>query len=220
MVLAIAVILIACCYSCHLVDGVISSKSSSTTKTPTSVRYLESNSWSVIVNNNIEIAIDPLFSGPLDFGIPLLYSGKKRFINGKAEMKRLVDKTDYVLISQGLDDHAHTPTLKELARLRPDMPYIVPPSALSVLLSCGIRSSCITTLMPGRSIELTKMNKKVSITATKGRDYDHSSNTISNINHFLIFKYIHPYVPMFIYISRSFGRPSVAGNRKWVSDST
>lgn len=151
----------------HIVYGITSLQSVSK-KTSTSVRYLETNSWSVIVNYDMDIAIDPVLAAPLDFGIPLLYSGKKKFIDGKAEMQRLVEKTDYILLSQGLDDHAHGPTLKQLAKLRPNMPYIVAPSALPVLLSCGISSSCITTLMPGRSIELTKANKKVTITATKG----------------------------------------------------
>lgn len=39
-------------------------------------RFLESNTWDVTVNN-VNIFIDPVMS-QLDFGIPLLYSGKYR----------------------------------------------------------------------------------------------------------------------------------------------
>lgn len=149
-----------------VVHGVTSAKA--VLKSPTRVRYLETNSWSVTVNNDIEIAIDPVLAAPLDFGIPLLYTGKKRYIDGQKELQRMVETTDYVLLSQGLDDHAHAPTLKQLAKLRPDMSYIAPPSALAVLEACGISPGCVTTLVPGRAIDLTKKSKRVTITATKG----------------------------------------------------
>ena len=78
-----------------------------------SVRFLESNSW-IFNLGSVEIAVDPVLYSPLDFGIPFLYTGKKRLIDGREEFKKVSAKSDYVLLTQGLDDHAHAPTLKVL----------------------------------------------------------------------------------------------------------
>ena len=72
------------------------------------------------------------------------------------------------LISQSYDDHAHTPTLKKLAVMRPNMPYLVPPSAKALLISCGIPENMITTLLPGQKHEVKKGGSIVEILATNG----------------------------------------------------
>ena len=64
-------------------------------------------------------------------------------------MIAVASKTDFVLISQGYDDHAHGPTLTKLSGCVPSMKYICPPSAKSILTSCGIREQFITIIRPG-----------------------------------------------------------------------
>eukprot|EP00607_Mallomonas_marina_P011007 CAMPEP_0182424014 /NCGR_PEP_ID=MMETSP1167-20130531/10141_1 /TAXON_ID=2988 /ORGANISM="Mallomonas Sp, Strain CCMP3275" /LENGTH=241 /DNA_ID=CAMNT_0024603483 /DNA_START=339 /DNA_END=1064 /DNA_ORIENTATION=- len=107
-------------------------------------------------------------AGPLDFGIPALYTGRKKFVDGTAELNKICENIDFVLLSQGLDDHAHTPTLKALSRLRPDMKYLAPPSAESVLKSCGVSIGNVDFLSPGQSKSISKESKKIEITATAG----------------------------------------------------
>ena len=132
-----------------------------------SVRYLETNSWQINLGS-IEIMLDPVLYAPLDFGIPALYSGKKRQIDGMKELQRFCRTADYCLLSQGLDDHAHTPTLTALSKLKPTMVYIAPPSALSVLTKCGVNQGFINIIKPGESIQLKKGTDVLDITATTG----------------------------------------------------
>lgn len=133
-----------------------------------SVTYLETNTW-LLSLGSLNILLDPVLSAPLDFGIPLLYSGSKVKVDGKQFLKEVSQSIDYVLLSQGLDDHAHTPTLKEIRRTLPGMKYIAPSSALPILQSCGIDSSCVTILRPGETTVLAKgTSRAVSITATAG----------------------------------------------------
>lgn len=130
------------------------------------VRFLESNSWELKVNNFL-ISVDPVL-GQLDFGIPALYAGNKKFINEKSEIDNVAENSDLVLISQGFDDHAHSPTLKILARKNPDLPYLCPPSALSILTKCGIRPSMIRTILPGQEVTFDKGKTSIKIKATSG----------------------------------------------------
>ena len=132
------------------------------------VRFLESNTF-VFRLGDIKIFSDPVMS-QLDFGIPAVYRGRKKYINGATELENEAKTSDLVLISQGFDDHAHTPTLKKLSALRPDMPYICPPSAVAILTACGIPQNCITTISHGQKLEFGKANKKakIEIRATQG----------------------------------------------------
>ena len=50
-------------------------------KKPLSFRFLEGNSW-VLGIGSLNILVDPVLEGNLDFSIPLLYSGKKKVIDG------------------------------------------------------------------------------------------------------------------------------------------
>lgn len=113
------------------------------------------------------IAVDPVMS-QLDFGIPLLYNGKKKTIDGTKELHELAKKASLILISQGFDDHAHTPTLKRLAKIAPNMKYLAPPSAKSILLSCGVAQDCIQTILPGESFTLSAKGTEIEIIATSG----------------------------------------------------
>ena len=141
--------------------------SSSSSSSKCFVRYLESNSWDIKLDE-IRILLDPVLIGALDFGIPLLYKGERLLIDGKQELQELSKLTDYVLITQGFDDHAHTPTLKKLSSLCPNMPYICPPSAKSILEKCGIQSNLIQTILPGETLQIRKKNTVIDIIATTG----------------------------------------------------
>lgn len=103
----------------------------------------------------VKIFSDPVMS-QLDFGIPAVYRGNKKFIDEKFELQDAAETSDVVLVSQSYDDHAHKPTLKQLATMRPNMPYICPPSAKPVLIGCGIPENMITTLLPGQKHEVKK----------------------------------------------------------------
>eukprot|EP01038_Epipyxis_sp_PR26KG_P008967 gene8967-12095_t len=130
------------------------------------LRFLESNSWE-IQSGSIRFLIDPIMS-QLDFGVPALYAGNKKFINGEVELVRLAQTIDFVLISQGFDDHAHKPTLSRLQRLKPTLSYICPPSAVSILKSCGIEDKFIKSILPGQKTNFEKGNESVEIFATTG----------------------------------------------------
>lgn len=146
---------------------------------PFSFCFLESNSWE-IRTKAIHFLIDPVLD-TLDFGIPWLYSGKKRVLNGPEELSRLVknhrqsspfelssEYIDFILISQGLDDHAHKPTLTRLQKLLPDLLYIIPPSAEKILLGCGINKKNMIILSHGQSFEKKKLGETLKIIATSG----------------------------------------------------
>ena len=132
------------------------------------IRFLESNTF-IFKLGDVKIFSDPVMS-QLDFGMPAVYRGNKRYINGAKELSEEAATSDLVLISQGFDDHAHTPTLQKLSQLQPDMPYICPPSAVSILTSCGIRPNRITTITHGQKLEFSKKGKKtvIDIRATQG----------------------------------------------------
>ena len=104
----------------------------------------------------------------LDFGIPAVYRGNKKVIDENAELEIAARTSDIVMISQSYDDHAHTPTLKKLAIMRPEMPYLCPPSAKALLMECGIKENMISTLLPGQKHEVSKDGTVVEILATNG----------------------------------------------------
>ena len=129
-------------------------------------RFLEANTF-IFQLGDVKIFSDPVMS-QLDFGIPAVYRGNKRFIDENAELEAAAQTSDVVMISQSYDDHAHAPTLKRLAKMRPEMPYLCPPSAKALLISCGIPENMITTLLPGQKHEIAKSDTVVEILATNG----------------------------------------------------
>ena len=138
-----------------------------TSKKGLSVRFLEGNTWLLDICD-LKILIDPILTGSLDFGIPWLYRGEKKFIDQDYELKSLAASCDYVLISQGFDDHAHSPTLRQLAKLRPNLPFIIPPSARGTLAACDIPDKCIEVLTHGGKTTLRKGKVCIVLIATSG----------------------------------------------------
>eukprot|EP01039_Chlorochromonas_danica_P010529 gene10529-11666_t len=97
----------------------------------------------------LRLLVDPVFS-TLDFGLPLLYQGRKKALSGQNDfLSGIVRETDLVVITQGIDDHAHKPTLEHIHRLSPTMRYLIPPSAKAILTAVGIPSEQMTILRHG-----------------------------------------------------------------------
>ncbi|MGC9505103.1 MBL fold metallo-hydrolase [Baaleninema sp.] len=75
--------------------------------------YLDSNSWSIEMGG-VHVLLDPWLVGPLVFGnLPWLFKGTRR------KSKAIPPQIDAILLSQGLEDHAHPPTLEQLDRSLP-----------------------------------------------------------------------------------------------------
>jgi uncharacterized membrane protein YgcG len=97
----------------------------------------------------LTILIDPILEGPLDFGLPGgLYVGTKKTLPsyGLTESSvRPLFPIDCLLLTQGLEDHAHVKTLKKLFSLDPDIPIIAPPSAKNALQNAGFIGAASST---------------------------------------------------------------------------
>lgn len=143
-----------------------SRRSSLLMATASYARFLESNTY-IFQLGDVKIFSDPVMS-QLDFGIPAVYRGNKKVIDENLELQIAADTSDLVMISQSYDDHAHAPTLRKLAKMRPEMPYLCPPSAKTLLMECGIPDKMITTLLPGQKHEINKGSTAVEILATNG----------------------------------------------------
>lgn len=116
--------------------------------------YLDSNSWLIEIGGK-RILLDPWLVGSLVFGnIDWLFKGIRR------EERPIPDNIDLILLSQGLEDHAHPPTLKQLDR---NIPVVGSPSAAKVVQELGYTS--ITALAHGESFNL---NQSVEIKAFPG----------------------------------------------------
>ncbi|USR90470.1 MBL fold metallo-hydrolase [Phormidium yuhuli AB48] len=75
--------------------------------------YLDSNSW-LLDFNGCRILLDPWLVGPLVFGnSPWLFKGTRPI------ERPIPGDIDVILLSQGLPDHAHPPTLEQLGRSLP-----------------------------------------------------------------------------------------------------
>lgn len=125
--------------------------------------YLEGNSW-LWQTCGLNILVDPILVGNLDFGIPWLYEAAKRFLKGF----KLDDlpEVDCLLITQSLDDHCHLNTLKPISEKSPGIKVIATPNA-KPLLDPLFRN--VTYLEPGESYELNARNgSKVRVKATAG----------------------------------------------------
>jgi L-ascorbate metabolism protein UlaG (beta-lactamase superfamily) len=118
------------------------------------------------------ILIDPLLEGPLDFGLSSsIYQGSKRFLPIYGLTECLPPRIDCVLITQGLDDHAHLPTLQKLKTKFPMIQVIAPPSARPTLQKAGFRGSNVQYIRPGQDCKIfpdTYSTSRLTIRATRG----------------------------------------------------
>ncbi|MGD1901992.1 MAG: MBL fold metallo-hydrolase [Geitlerinemataceae cyanobacterium] len=90
--------------------------------------YLDSNTW-LFNFNGTNILLDPWLVGPL------VFANQGWFFKGdRTKPKAIPDKIDAILLSQGLPDHAHPPTLEKLDRA---IPVIGSPNAIGVVRDLG-----------------------------------------------------------------------------------
>lgn len=111
----------------HTREAVLSAPATSVT-----LSYLEINGW-LISAGGVTVLCDPVLDGALDFGMPILYSAERRQLGGAKGLVDALPPLDALLITQGLDDHAHERTLRALGERDPMLPVIAPPSAKPVL---------------------------------------------------------------------------------------
>ncbi|WCJ24581.1 Metallo-hydrolase/oxidoreductase superfamily protein [Euphorbia peplus] len=125
--------------------------------------YLEGNSWLWEVNG-VNILVDPILVGNLDFGIPWLYDAAKKFIRNfqLSDLPQL----DCLLITQSLDDHCHLKTLRPLSQMMPNLRVIATPNAQPLL---NPLFASVTYVEPGQSSEIEARNGcKIKVKATAG----------------------------------------------------
>jgi hypothetical protein len=93
--------------------------------------YLGSNGW-LIKFKETNLIIDPWLKGDL------IFPPGEWFFKGSLEEEILIDKQiDIILLTQGLPDHCHVPTLEMFRR---DIPVICPESAVKTLEKIGFGS--------------------------------------------------------------------------------
>ena len=113
---------------------------------------------------DLSLVIDPIAS-QLDFRIPWGYRANKKFL-GEKETLDVIAKAapTHCLLSMGLDDHTHLPTLAKLVDQLPELKFIVAPSARDKVAPL-VDASRIMVLQPGKSMSLAP---SVRLTATEG----------------------------------------------------
>ena len=109
--------------------------------------YLGSNGW-LIKFKKTNLIIDPWLKGDL------IFPPGEWFFKGSLEEEILIDKEiDIILLTQGLPDHCHVPTLE---MFRKDIPIICPKSALETLEKIGFSS--IKVLKPTEKTNQFNLN--------------------------------------------------------------
>jgi L-ascorbate metabolism protein UlaG (beta-lactamase superfamily) len=89
--------------------------------------WLDNNSWLIEMAGQ-RILLDPWLVGPLVFGnLPWLFTGKH-------SQPRPIPEADLLLLSQGLEDHAHPETLQQIDRM---IPVVASPNAAKVVQGLG-----------------------------------------------------------------------------------
>lgn len=90
--------------------------------------YLDSNSWLIEMAGK-RILLDPWLVGSLTFGnTPWLFKGDR------PQDRQIPENVDLILLSQGLEDHAHPPTLRKLDHR---LPVVGSPNAAKVVQALG-----------------------------------------------------------------------------------
>lgn len=119
---------------------------------------IDLNSWIIQIAGQT-LLIDPWLVDPLVFyGLPWLFTA----YHNKPPLytPATLPPVDLILISQGLDDHCHKPTLEQLER---NIPVIGSKTAAAVVTGLGY--TAVTSLSPGQTYVFAE---KLSITATPG----------------------------------------------------
>jgi L-ascorbate metabolism protein UlaG (beta-lactamase superfamily) len=120
--------------------------------------WLDSNSWLIEFgegDQTVRILMDPWLVGDLMFG-----TAKWFFRGFRSADREIPTNIDLILLSQGLPDHAHPPTLKALDK---SIPVLGSPAAANVAQSLGF--SQVNELKHDR---VFKLNDRVKIQALEG----------------------------------------------------
>ena len=131
--------------------------------------YFGSSGW-LIEFENFRVLIDPWLTGNLSFPPgPWLIEGT---LSNEIEMPK---NLDLLLLTQGLADHAHPPTLKQLPK---SIPVLGSPSAAKVAKQLGFEN--VEQIKPGTK----KQIKQLNIEATAGAPVPNLENgyVISHIH--------------------------------------
>ncbi|MFB2923962.1 MULTISPECIES: MBL fold metallo-hydrolase [Aerosakkonema] len=116
--------------------------------------WFDSNSWLIEIGGK-RILLDPWLVGALVFGkIDWLFKGMKQ------TQRPIPENIDLILLSQGLEDHAHPETLKQLDRT---IPVVGSPNAAKVARELGYTQ--VTALPHGETFAI---DKSIEIKATPG----------------------------------------------------
>lgn len=131
------------------------------TKKMTYTSY-EANSWkATFEQSGVTVLVDPWLTGDLTFLEQYwIYRGEK--IKAKdLDVQAIAKSADLIVITQGLEDHAHPPTLDVLPR---DVPIVAEPGAAK---KCrGLGYSDVTELSHGQTLKVAE--GRLSLTATQG----------------------------------------------------
>ena len=120
--------------------------------------YFGANGWQLGFSS-LNVLLDPWLVGPLRFGNNSWFF-ESRFLRDWP----IPPAVDLVLLTQGLPDHAHPPTLKQLER---SIPVVGSPAAAQVARELGFTQ--VTPLAPGQSHQqVSNSGATLSITATAG----------------------------------------------------
>lgn len=116
--------------------------------------WLDSNTWLIEIAGK-RIVIDPWLVGSLTFGnLAWLFKGEHR------TPRQIPENIDLIVLSQGLEDHAHPPTLKQLDR---NIPVVASLSAAKVVRGLGYTQ--VTALAHTQTFTLAD---RLQIEATPG----------------------------------------------------
>lgn len=106
-----------------------------------SAKYFGSNGW-LIQFGSLRVLIDPWLTGKL------VFPPGRWLIEGRLNKEIKIPKNiDLVLLTQGLSDHCHEPTLKKLPK---STPVIASPSAARITKKIGFKY--VKELIPGENI--------------------------------------------------------------------
>jgi len=110
--------------------------------------YFDSNSWLIEIDGK-RILLDPWLVGELTFGNQAwLFEGKKN------NPQPIPEDIDLILLSQGLEDHAHPPTLKQLNK---NIPVVASPNAAKVVRELGYQNITVLEHQESHQLEGVKI---------------------------------------------------------------
>ena len=119
--------------------------------------WFDSNSWLIELGDR-RVLLDPWLVGPLMFGESAWF-----FKGEHPEPYDIPQNLDLILLSQGLDDHAHKETLRALDR---SIPVVGSPGAAKVAQELGYTT--VTALNHGESFDLGNLTIKATVGSPTG----------------------------------------------------